>query len=89
MGHDLRVRDQQREKMHTKLAAKERELGAIENQVGCPLKKCAASGHTRHLAGMSVPLHNYDFKTDTQRNAALMEKMAMLLRLSRCGECLF
>ena len=33
MGHDLRVRDQQREKMLQKLAAKERELGALENKV--------------------------------------------------------
>ena len=33
MGHDLRLRDQQREKMHQKLAAKERELGALENKV--------------------------------------------------------
>ena len=33
MGHDLRVRDQQREKLLAKMAAKERELGALENKV--------------------------------------------------------
>lgn len=33
MAHDLRMRDQQREKMLQKLAAKERELGALENKV--------------------------------------------------------
>ena len=33
MGHDLRMRDQQREKLLAKMAAKERELGALENKV--------------------------------------------------------
>ena len=33
MAHDLRMRDQQREKLLQKLAAKERELGALENKV--------------------------------------------------------
>ena len=33
MAHDLRMRDQQREKMLQKLAAKDRELGALENKV--------------------------------------------------------
>lgn len=76
MGHDLRVRDQQREKMHGKLAAKERELGAIENKVGCPfclpahLLLLALTGTVVHLSTHSimqatVPLyHSCDSKTD-------------------------
>ena len=33
LGHDLKVRDAQREKLAQALAAKERELGALENRV--------------------------------------------------------
>ena len=44
MGHDLRVRDQQREKLLQKLAAKERELGAIENKVALLLRSPECAG---------------------------------------------
>jgi hypothetical protein len=33
LGHELKVRDAQREKLAGQLAAKERELGALENRV--------------------------------------------------------
>lgn len=37
LGHELKMRDAQREKLAGQLAAKERELGALENRVPSPV----------------------------------------------------
>ncbi len=70
MAHDLRMRDQQREKMLQKLAAKDRELGALENKASSPTVSSSHSlshliqsmtcGTRQHK--LRVPLQQQAFK---------------------------
>lgn len=81
MGHDLRVRDQQREKMLQKLAAKERELGALENKVSEPgVLECKNELHAQSNCMLQTRLAQSQQKAELAKLTSQMDMTANSLK---------